>query len=176
MSISTSQFILSPLAHLGNHKVVFYTCDFTVVFAQLLTEQKEFMSNSLRCHELQHTRLPYSSLSFRVYYDQFLEISAPSPNLLVFSVAKSCPTLRLPGWQHTRLPCPSPSLRVCSNSCPLSKWCHLTISSSAALFSFAFDLSQHQGLFQRVGPLYQVTEVLALQHQPFQWVFRVDFF
>ena len=36
--------------------------------------------------------------------------------------------------QHTRLPCLSLSLRVCSNSCPFSQWCYLTISSSAALF------------------------------------------
>ena len=35
----------------------------------------------------------------------------------------------------TRLPCPSPSPRVCSNSCPLSQWCHPNISSSGAPFS-----------------------------------------
>ena len=40
------------------------------------------------------------------------------------------------GLQHTRLAWPSPSPRVCSNSCPLSQWCHPTISSSAAPFSF----------------------------------------
>ena len=34
------------------------------------------------------------------------------------------------GLQHTRLPCPSPTPRLYSNSCPLSRWCHLTISSS----------------------------------------------
>ena len=40
------------------------------------------------------------------------------------------------GLQHTRLPCPSPSPGVCSNSCPLSQWCHPTILSSvASLFS-----------------------------------------
>ena len=39
------------------------------------------------------------------------------------------------GLQHTRLPCPSLSLRVCPNSCPLSQWCYSTISSSAAPFS-----------------------------------------
>ena len=38
------------------------------------------------------------------------------------------------GLQHTRLPCPSPSPGVCSNSCPLSWWCHLTISSSVIYF------------------------------------------
>ena len=37
--------------------------------------------------------------------------------------------------QHTRLPCPSPTLRVYPNSCPLSQWCHQTISSSAVPFS-----------------------------------------
>ena len=34
-----------------------------------------------------------------------------------------------------RLPCPSLSLGVCSDSCPLSRWCYLTISFSATLFS-----------------------------------------
>ena len=34
------------------------------------------------------------------------------------------------GLQHARFPCPSLSPRVCSNSCPLSRWCHPTISSS----------------------------------------------
>ena len=40
-----------------------------------------------------------------------------------------------PWMQHARLPCPSPSPRVCSNSCPLSQWCHPTISSSVVPFS-----------------------------------------
>ena len=50
-------------------------------------------------------------------------------------VTKSCLTLGPHGLQHTRLPRPSLSPRVCSNSCPLSRWCYLTISSSATLFS-----------------------------------------
>ena len=43
-------------------------------------------------------------------------------------------SLWLHGLQHSRLPCPL-SLRVCSNSCPLSRWCYLTISSSFVPFS-----------------------------------------
>ena len=39
------------------------------------------------------------------------------------------------GLRHTRLPCSSPSPRVCSNSCPLRGWCHPTISSSVVPFS-----------------------------------------
>ena len=38
------------------------------------------------------------------------------------------------GLQHARLPCPSPPPRVYSNSCPLSRWCHPTISSSVIPF------------------------------------------
>ena len=48
---------------------------------------------------------------------------------------KSCLTLQPHGLQHARLPCPSPSPRVCSNSCLLSRWYYLTIASSDALFS-----------------------------------------
>ena len=39
------------------------------------------------------------------------------------------------GLQHARLPCPSPTPRVYSNSCPSRQWCHPTISSSVILFS-----------------------------------------
>ena len=48
-------------------------------------------------------------------------------------------SFRLHGLQHIGLPSPSLSPRVCSNSCPLSWWCYLTISSSATLFSFCLQ-------------------------------------
>ena len=44
-------------------------------------------------------------------------------------------TLWLHGLQHARLLCPPLSPRVCANSCPLSQWCYLTISSSVTPFS-----------------------------------------
>ena len=44
-------------------------------------------------------------------------------------------SLRSHELQHARLPCPSPSPRICSNSCPLSHWCDPTISSSVVPFS-----------------------------------------
>ena len=43
-------------------------------------------------------------------------------------------SLWLHGLHHARLPCPSVSPRVCSNSCPLNWWCHPTISSSVTPF------------------------------------------
>ena len=81
------------------------------------------------------------------------------------------------GLQHARLPCPSPTPGACSNSCPSSWWCHPTISSSVTPSPPALNLSQHQGLFQRVGSSHQVAKILELylQHQLFQWIFRVDF-
>ena len=51
------------------------------------------------------------------------------------------------GLQHTRLPCPSPSPRTCSNSCPLSWWCHPTISSSVIPFSSCFQSFPASGCF-----------------------------
>ena len=44
-------------------------------------------------------------------------------------------SLPLHGLQHARLPCPSATPRAYSNSCPLSQWCHPTISSLAVPFS-----------------------------------------
>ena len=55
------------------------------------------------------------------------------------SVAQSCLTLQLHGLQLARLPCPSSIPRDCSNSCPLSQWCHPTISSSVIPFSFSLQ-------------------------------------
>ena len=55
------------------------------------------------------------------------------------------------GLQHARPPCPSPTPRVHSNSCPLSRWCHPTISSSASPSAPALSLSQHQDLFEWVS-------------------------
>ena len=54
---------------------------------------------------------------------------------LLFSCSVVCISLWPHGMQHARLPCPSPSPSVCSNSCPLCRWCHPTISSFLVPFS-----------------------------------------
>ena len=56
------------------------------------------------------------------------------PLLLLFSCSAISDSLRPHGLQHARLPCPSASPRVCTNSCLLSWWCHPTISSSVDPF------------------------------------------
>ena len=79
------------------------------------------------------------------------------------------------GPQHARLLCLSPP-RACSNSCPLSWWCHPATSSSSPSPP-TFNLSQHQDLVQWVSSSHQVAKMLELQlqHQSFQWIFRTDF-
>ena len=52
------------------------------------------------------------------------------------------------GLQHTRLPCPSPTPGACPNSCPLSRWCHPTISSSVVPFSSHLQSFRASGSFQ----------------------------
>ena len=97
-------------------------------------------------------------------------------NLVQYSHSVMSNSLQPHGLQHARFPCPSPSPRVHSNSCP---WVGDAIQPSHPLSPSppTFNLSQHQGLFQWVSSLHQVAKVLELQlkHQSFQWIFRTDF-
>ena len=56
-------------------------------------------------------------------------------------------SLRTHGLQHARPPCPSPTPRVYSNSCPLNWWCHPTISSSVVPFSSCLQSFPASGFF-----------------------------
>ena len=64
-----------------------------------------------------------------------------------FSCSVLSNSLRPHGLQHTRLPCPSPTPRAYSNSCPLSRWCHPTISSSVIPFSSCLQTFPASGSF-----------------------------
>ena len=66
----------------------------------------------------------------------------------ISSVAQSCLTLRLHGLQHARPPHLSLTLRVYSNLCPLSRWCHPTFSSSVAPFASCPQSFPASGSFQ----------------------------
>ena len=94
------------------------------------------------------------------------------------SVAQSCPTLcdcmdcSTPGFpvHHQLLKLAQTHIRWVSDAIQPS---HPLLSPSSP----AFNLSQHQGLFQWVSSSHQVAKVLELQlqHQSFQWIFRTDF-
>ena len=93
------------------------------------------------------------------------------------SLVRVSNSLRPHGLQPASLPCPSPTPRACSNSCPSSQWCHPTISSSVIPFSScpqyflasgSFPLSQ---FFASGGQSLE----FQFQHQSFQWIFRTGF-
>ena len=63
------------------------------------------------------------------------------------SVTQSCSALCDPMDWSTRFPCPSPTPGACLNSCPLSQWCHPTISSSVVPFSSCLQCFPASGSF-----------------------------
>ena len=66
---------------------------------------------------------------------------------LLFSCSIVSDSLRPHGLQHARLPCPSTCPRVCTNSCPLSWWCHPTISPSVDPLSSCLQYFPASGSF-----------------------------
>ena len=70
------------------------------------------------------------------------------PGVSQFSPSFVSNSLRPHGPQHTRPPCPSPAPGVYSNSCPLHRWCHPTISSSVIPFSSCLQSFPASGFFQ----------------------------
>ena len=71
-------------------------------------------------------------------------------SLVQFSCSVMSISLRPHGLQHARPPCPSPTPGVYRNSCPLSRWCHPTISSSVVPFSSCLQSFPASGSFQMI--------------------------
>ena len=113
------------------------------------------------------------------YHQQSMSSScyACFPNLGISSVQFSCSVMSDSLWPHGlqqgRLPCPSQTPGACSNSCPLSQWCHPSMSTPV----FPFSSCLQSCSFQWVSSSHQVAKVLEFQllHLFFQWIFRTDF-
>ena len=126
------RWILLPLSHQGS------PTSYTLWFSHLV------MSDSLQLHGLRHTRCPSPSWSPEVHpsscplhrwYQLAISSSDALFNSVQFSHSVMSDSLQPHGMQHARLPCPLPTPRAYSNSCPLHQWCHQTISYSAIPFS-----------------------------------------
>ena len=78
--------------------------------------------------------------------DPFLTVSPDVPKVK-FSHSGMSSSLQPHRLQHARLPCPSPTPRACSNSCPSSRWCNQTISSSVVPFSSHLQFFPASGSF-----------------------------
>ena len=97
-----------------------------------------FDSSQIKCHFLRENFLA-------LYLTRY-----PTP-IYLFSVQFSCSavsdSLQPHGLQHARLPCPSTTPGACSNSCPSSRWCHPTISSSVIPFCSCLQSFPASGSF-----------------------------
>ena len=143
------------------------------------------------CSELDGKEIPKKE-RYMCTYDWFILLYNVETNNIIkqLSVQFSCSvmsdSLRLHELQHARPPCPSPTARVYSNSCPSSQWCHPAISSSVVPFSScpqslpasgSFPISQ---LFPWGGQSIRVsasTSVLPMNTQdrsPLGWTARIS--
>ena len=87
---------------------------FVFVCSSILSHIQIYVTTTIKIQTCPHSSNPFLSL------------------LRLFSCSVVSNSLRPHGLQHAKLPCPSLSPGVCSNSCPLSLWCHPTISSPSS--------------------------------------------
>ena len=88
-----------------------------------------------------------ASLTFLLFFQERSVHLIPNQCVFSFSsVTQSCLTLCDP--MDARPPCPSPSPRLYANSCPLSRWCHPTISFPVVPFSSCFQCFPASGSLQ----------------------------
>ena len=89
-----------------------------------------------------------------------LKMQMQSHNLL-FNCSVVSDSLWPHGLLHARLPCSSPSPRVCSDSCQLSRWCHPTVSSSVVPFSSCLQSFPASGSFPTSHPFASGSQILG---------------
>ena len=93
-----------------------------------------FRSSVLGTRDRHQTYIYYIIISQVAFDKRFYAKLSFYFSIVQFSHSVVSNSLWPHGLQHIRLPCPSPTPRVYSNSCPLSWWCHPTISSSVVPF------------------------------------------
>ena len=108
-----------PFAYGTKSELLSLMCNLTQSYVAILTLSKLLAAGHI--HQVPETSLLKHDLCKHLF-------------LLLFSHSVVSDSLSPHGLQYTRLPCPSLSSGVCSNSCPLSQWCHPTISSSVIPF------------------------------------------
>ena len=94
-----------------------------------------------------HAKTGRRPLELRANASKEIRISVPWPFSVQFHLSVMSDSLPPHGLQHTRPACSSPSPGVYWNSCPLSRWCHPTISSSVDPFSSRLQSFPASGSF-----------------------------
>ena len=115
-----------------------YTDDIT----QMVESKEELKSLLMRMKE------ESEKAGLKLYMKKSYIMASGPISSVQFSHSVVSDSLRPHGLQHARPPCPSPTPGVYTNSCPLSWWCHLTISSSVVPFSACLQSFLASGSFQ----------------------------
>ena len=133
---------------------------------QLETNMEQWTGSKLG---KEYIKAAYCHLAYLTYIKSSVQFTSVTQSYPTLCDPMDCSMPDLPG--HHQLP-EFTQTRVHWVSEAI-QWSHPLSSPS----SLAFNLSQHQGLFQWVSSLHQVVKVLEfqLQHQSFQWTFRTDF-
>ena len=143
-----------------------------------------FGSSNMLCYYMKRPKHKRESIVYfhlgwfvPVLLDLIAWLDTPLKCSVQFSCSVVSKSLRPHGLQQTRLPCPSPTSGAYSDSCPSSRWCHPTISSSVVPFFSCLRSFPASGSFPMSQFFHLVAKVLEfqLQHQSFQWIFRTDF-
>ena len=114
------------------------------------SDTTERLNDNNRCMGL---HLDFLLCSIDLYVCCFVNTILFSLLSVQFSCWVVSSSLQPNGLQHARPLCPSSTLRAYSNSCPLSQWCHPTISSSVVPFSFCLQSFPASGSFP-MSPLF----------------------
>ena len=128
-----------------------------------------------------HPGINSMSLASPALAGRFFTTAPPGKLNFHSSVQFSCSVMSNSLWphglQHAMLPSPSPTPRVYSNSCPLSRWCHPTISSSVIPFSSHLQSFPALGSFQMSQLFASGAQSIRVSAsaQSFQWIFRTNF-
>ena len=115
------------------------------------TSAQWIMQNSINCFWIKpklHSHMWFwESLIYTSIHDYLLSHWDYQSTSIQFSHSVMSNSFLSHGLQHARFPCPSPIPGAYSNSCPSSRWCHPTISSSIVPFSFCLQSFPASGSF-----------------------------
>ena len=115
--------------------------DFPMTYSMLMTCKPLFLTLIFCFQWLTRHPLEIFHKYFKMNMSKIISI------IVRFSRSVVSDSLWPHGLHHIRLPCPSPTPRIYSNSCPSSQWCHPTISSSVVLFSSRLQSFSASGSF-----------------------------
>ena len=134
-----------PSQILDTHITLFFHCKARPLHMLPTSASRSCSRSQFQCH----SELIMLSLFCVPHTPTFLYTPSSNSNNHMFQFSRSVlsDSLQPHGLQHTRLPCPSPTPRAYSNSCPLSQWCHPTILSSVVPFSSHFKPFPASGSF-----------------------------